>query len=370
MRPDKPRPDFPLFAHRNGQWAKKIRQQTYYFGTWDNPQAAHDAYLDQKEDLQAGREPSKGDGLTVRDLVNHFLTSKKRKLEAGELGERTYQNYYKNCERVLKAFGRTTHVANLRPTDFSRLRADFAKTHGPVALLGDITCTRVLFKYADDNFRIRVNYGQEFDKPSRSVLRRTRNSRPARMFTAAEIKALLAAAKPQLKAMIYLGVNCGFGNLDCARLPIGAIDFNGGWIDFPRPKTGIARRCPLWPETIKALTEAIGKRPAPITDSSDSVFLTKYKNTWEPKSTNDDPVGKEFTKLLKELDIHRKGVGFYALRHVFQTIGEKSRDKDAVRAIMGHASDGSDMSAVYNEEPVDDQRLQAVVAYIRKWLKS
>lgn len=368
MRPNKPYDGFPLTANGNGQWSKKINGRVHYFGVWDDPQAALNLFQEQRDDLYAGRTPGIGDGLTVIKLVNHFLTSKKRKREAGELGERSYQNYYKVCERVLKVLGKTTHVEKLRPSDFGRLRADFAKTHGAVALVGDITCVRVLFKFADDNFKARVNYGQEFDKPSRAVLRKARNDRPAKFLEAAEIKALLATAKPQLKAMIYLGVNCGFGNLECARLPIGAIDFNGGWINFPRPKTGIRRRCALWVETKAAIIDAIAKRPAPISSDDDAVFMTKQKNTWEPKSTSDNPVGKEFTKLLKELKIHRQGVGFYSLRHVFRTIGGKNRDLEAVRAIMGWADDTSDMATVYNEEPVDDERLIATSNYVREWL--
>ena len=37
------------------------------------------------------------------------------------------------------------------------------------------------------------------------------------------------------------------------------------------------------------------------------------------------------------------------LRHTFQTIGEKTRDDDAVRYIMGHAEASNDMGAVYSE---------------------
>ena len=57
------------------------------------------------------------------------------------------------------------------------------------------------------------------------------------------------------------GVNCGFGNGDCASLPLSAVNLDAGWIDFPRPKTGINRRCPLWPETV-AYAQKIATGPA------------------------------------------------------------------------------------------------------------
>jgi hypothetical protein len=121
----------------------------------------------------AGRTPdSNGEGLTARKLVNSFLNSKKRLLDSGEIRRSTFQDYYDNRERVLKVFGRATLVRSLRPIDFEHLWAKFAKTHGPVTLCGNITRTRVLFKYAGDTFDVRVKFGQSFKKPSRRVLRK------------------------------------------------------------------------------------------------------------------------------------------------------------------------------------------------------
>jgi integrase len=80
------------------------------------------------------------------------------------------------------------------------------------------------------------------------------------MFEAAEIRVMLAAAPAALKAMILLGINCGFGNTDVANLTVKNLDLKGGWCNYPRPKTGISRRCPLWPETVKAIKAALEPR--------------------------------------------------------------------------------------------------------------
>jgi hypothetical protein len=41
-KPDKPHPEFPLFAHATKRWAKKIRGRMYYFGPWEDPEGSLD----------------------------------------------------------------------------------------------------------------------------------------------------------------------------------------------------------------------------------------------------------------------------------------------------------------------------------------
>jgi hypothetical protein len=76
-KPGRPYPEYPLFTHPNGQWCKRIRGRPYYFGKWDDPQAALDRYLAEVDDLRAGRTPRKPtDGLRLHQLCNRFLTQK------------------------------------------------------------------------------------------------------------------------------------------------------------------------------------------------------------------------------------------------------------------------------------------------------
>ena len=74
--------------------------------------------------------------------------SKERLVDSGELSQRTWDDYHTICARVVRVLGPGRLVANLRPADFEKLRADFAKGRGPVTLHSDVTRARVLFNYA------------------------------------------------------------------------------------------------------------------------------------------------------------------------------------------------------------------------------
>jgi len=367
-KPKKPYPGFPLFPHATRRWAKKIKGKFHYFGPWDDPLGALQRFQQQRDDLYAGRVPrAQREGLTIRELLNRFLTVKKDLVEADELAPRTFADYHRTCQRIVDRFGKGRLVEDLASDDFERLRRHLTKNRGPVAIGNEIQRIRVVFNYAYNAGLVDkpVRYGPTFKRPSRKTLRKVRHERGSRMFEAEEIRSMLEEAAIQLKAMILLGINCGFGNADVATLPKSALDLKNGWVNYPRPKTGVPRRCPLWRETVEALREALKKRPKPKDPADDRlVFVTKRGMAWG-KDTSDNPVSKETAKLLKKLGIHRRGVNFYALRHTFETIGDESRDQVALDHIMGHARD--DMASVYRER-ISDERLKAVTDQIHQWL--
>jgi integrase len=381
-RPDKPYPDFPLFPHAAGVWAKKIRGKLYYFGPWADPDGALKKYLEQKDDLHAGRKPRPDpDALVVKDLANAFLNHKKAALDAGELSPRTWAEYKEASDLVVTHLGKQRLVADLDPADFASLRNKLARRWGPHRLGKAIQCARCLFKHAYDAGMIDrpVRFGPGFQRPSKKVIRLHRAARGPKLFTAEEVRALvegalvvgaegpeLVQAGPQLKAMILLGINCGFGNADVGLLPLSALDLDGGWADYPRPKTGINRRCPLWPETVAAVRDGLAKRPRPKAEEHEGlVFLTSRGGCWHT-GTTDNPLSHEVGKLLKGLGINgRNGLNFYALRHTFRTVADEAKDQPAADYIMGH--EVPHMSSVYRET-ISDARLRAVADHVRGWL--
>ena len=136
---------------------------------------------------------------------------------------------------------------------------------------------------------------------------------------------------------------------------------------FPRPKTGIDRRCPLWPETIQAIQRSISLRPRPATpDVADLVFLTCLGRQWS-EGEESSSLTQKTKKLMAAVGIKRLGVGFYALRRAFETIGGESMDQISVDFIMGHAPASNDMAAIYRQR-ISDERLRFVTDQVRAWL--
>jgi integrase len=366
-KPAKPYTDFPLFAHAVGYWAKKIRGKLHYFGKWNDPDAALAKYLEQKDALHAGRLPREdSEGVTIHALANHFLNQKQTLVDVGELSPRTWTDYKEACDQIVAEFGKRRLLDDLNPDDFASLRNKMAKRWGPHRLGKVIQCIRCVFKYAYESGMIPApcRYGPGFKRPSKKTMRLERAKQGPRMFEADELRRILGAAGTPLKAMILLGINCGYGNSDCGNLPLSALDLDGGWVDYPRPKTGIARRCPLWPESIHAIKEALANRKEPkAKEDSGLVFITKPGGGWA-KDVADSPITKEMRKLLDSLEIdgHRN---FYTLRHTFRTVADEAKDQPAVDFIMGHES--PHMSSVYREK-ISDERLQAVVDHVRGWL--
>jgi integrase len=365
VKPERPEGESTLFWHQSGRWAKKVRGRLVYFGRGSYADAL-DLYKSQAADLHAGRNPSdtRDDTLTVYLLCGKFLATKLADVKTGELSQRSLEDYSATCKRIIKAFRKDRAVSDLGPDDFEGLKKRMAKTWGPVRLGNEMNRVRIVFSYGYKNRLIDrpMVFGEGFKRPSRRVLRKHRAEQGMKLFEAEEVRRMLEDAGQPLRAMILLGINCAFGNSDVATLPLSAPDLDAGWLTYHRMKTGISRRIPLWPETVKALREWLAQRKSPAEPKyAGAVFITKYGKSW---SIEGRALSNETRKLLDSLGIngHRS---FYALRHTFQTVADEAGDFIAVRRIMGHAS--NDIADVYRER-ISDERLKRVTESVRAWL--
>jgi len=391
-KPSKPYPSFPLTAHNNGQWCKKIRGKVHFFGVWTDPQAALDSYLQAAADLHAGRQPSSAtlpsDTLTVKDVCNHYLTHQLQRVEAGEIGCLWFDNCRCTIQDFARYVGSGRPVCHLAPDDFRQYRHKLAtkglsgkKGLGVHALNRSITIVRGMFSYAYELglIELPMKYGGVFDRPSATLKRKSRiaseRENGKQLFQASEILSMINAAGEAVRAAILLAINGGLGGNDCACLPLVAVHLEEAVLEFDRPKTSIERVVPLWPETVEALRKALSCRPKPIDSEAEKlVFLSKHGSPWIrqtvyrkegagiDKVVVSSDLRLEFDAILRRLGLKRKRIGFYTLRHTFRTWADESRDQHAIHRIMGHSIPG--MSGVYVER-IELSRLRAVVEIVR-----
>src|SRR5262249_9549067 len=158
------------------------RGKLYYFGYWKGKQAAPwqaalDKYQEQRDDLHAGRTPRvSSDGLTLRDLCNRYLTSKRHRLDSGEITPRSFHDNYESCALLIGQCGKDRLAVDLAADDFERLRAALAARYGPHRLGNTITRIRAVFKYGYEAGLLDrpIRYGPDFRGPSKKVLRLNR----------------------------------------------------------------------------------------------------------------------------------------------------------------------------------------------------
>lgn len=337
-------------------------RRTHYFGSWsDGWKLALERYLETKDDLYAGRKPRQrsADGHRVYDSMQLFLHDKRALVDSGELSERTWEDYKGSCQRIVAKFGKHRQIEDLRPDDFAELRAELAENRTLSSLGNEVGRIRAVFNHLKGSGVItEIGWGNQFKKPSAKVLRVERSKKGPQDIPARVIVCAAGAASDAMSAMILLGINCGLGNTDCAKISMNNIDWSESWLNYPRPKTGVDRRAKLWPETMAALRSVYNAEQA------DPLFVTKYGRSWEGAGRA-CPISAEFRKTLKLVGCYREGHAFYSLRRTFQTVAEESGDFPAISMVMGH-DDGS-MATRYRQR-ISDARLERVAETVRQWL--
>ena len=234
---------FPLTLHPTGQYCKKIRGRIYYFGK--DKQEALRRYYEQASALHTGTSESAllPDKLTLESLCNLYLDHQLARAKAGEIQERQYREQKPRLRAFADFIGRARLVGDIKTIELLNYRKKrIEDKRAPVTINNELAVIKAMFHWAEQSEII--DRGPRLDAvkkiPRKKVARQT--------FSPDDVRKLLAAANVQMKAMILLGLNCGFGCTDCTELRWDNLDLAAGRVHFPRPKTGVDRNFILWPK--------------------------------------------------------------------------------------------------------------------------
>ncbi len=274
--------------------------------------------------------------MTLKQLCDMYLKYQYSKLQANNLTARHHNDQIDSLNKLMSFLGHSRKIKSISTLDLQNYKRKLQKSYGSVCRLNlHISIMKALFHWARKN-DILANI------PNIDAISRGKIVHQERFtFNSEQITKLLSAADVKMRAMVWLGLNCGFGCTDCSELKWTDLDLVNARVKLPRRKTGISRDLPLWPETVEALEkiQRIGKLVF-YTSRGNSYIQTLLKNdgNGNGKYTTLNTITTKFSRLIKKsgLDVP-KGTGFYALRRTAATIAARSGDPFAVQRLLGHA---------------------------------
>lgn len=240
---------FPLTRHPTGQYCKKILGKIYYFGS--NKKEALQSYLDQVTFLHGydnNSQISANGNMSLKQLCDMYLKYQHTKLLAKNLSARQYNDQIVSLNKLMDFLGQNCKIKNISTLNLQNYKRRLQKHYGSVCRLNlHLSIMKAMFHWAKKNDILK-------NIPNIDAISRGKVVHKDRFtFNSEQINRLLVFADIKMKAIIWLGLNFGFGCTDCAYLKWTDLDLANGRVKLPRRKTGIYRDLPLWLETVKSL---------------------------------------------------------------------------------------------------------------------
>jgi len=327
---------FPLTLHPTGQYCKKIKGKIRYFGT--DKKKALEKYLAQATYLHGAQslvQKTINDKMTLKQLCDLYLHYQNSRILVGDITAKHYNDLQYSLGGFMDFLGQGCRIESISTLDLQNYKRKLQSSYASVDRQNlHIGLMKAMFHWARKNDVLESIPNIDAVSKDRVV------HKEMYTFNQQQIGKLLSTADVKMKAMIWLGLNCGFGCTDCSRLQWKDIDFKNNRVKLARKKTGVGRNLPLWPETIKSLKE--------VPKSGSFVFITSQGHPWirttattndngEPKYICDNRISTKFSRLMKKVGIKApKGTGFYSLRRTAATIAARSGDPFAVQRLLGH----------------------------------
>ena len=266
---------FPLTLHPTGQYCKKINGKLYYFGS-DKKQAL-EKYLNRATylhgDQRAVQKKSNGD-VTLKQLCDLYLKYQLSKVQANDLTARHHNEQINSWSKFISFLGPSCKMNEISTLDLQNYKRKLQRAYNTAHRMNlHISIMKAMFHWAKKNDVL--DSIPNIDAVSRGKIKYKQRL----IFTSKDTHRLLSVADAQMKAMIWLELNCGFGCTDCSELKWSDVYLANGRIKLARKKTGIPRDLPLWPETIVALEKIPRKGKLVFYTSRGNPFIETFLKT-------------------------------------------------------------------------------------------
>ncbi len=385
--PPKLPPNCPLSLHPKGYQARIAGKTRWIAGKvpLDQALAAYHrkaaALVTKVQPMAEPKPPKPNERVTLEHILNRWLIDCRNDVVSGDLRVGTYGQYRRSARRVNKLVGHWL-VEDVNPEMVRDLYSKLAAAHTPDAAKRAIVHLRTCCQHAaEQGWCGLVRVGT---KTIRRLARRAGATMRWKLYTPAQVRTILAELDKQigesdgrrvptltqLRAMILLALNGGFGAMEVSELKKSEVDLAGGWLRHARGKTGAPHLVPLWPETRAALEPVLAQRPG-----DDLLFRTREGNPWcrveaamkggkVHKPVANDNVAYQFTQLVGPLGLKVRGQNFYKLKHLASTTADGAKDPHATFALFGHKLPGAKSHYV----EVSPERIAAVAEHVRRVL--
>ena len=327
---------FPLTLHPTGQYCKKIKGKIRYFGT--DKKKALERYLAQATYLHGAQsllQKASNGKMTLKQLCDLYSQYQHSRVLADNLTPKHYSDQIGSLNRLMSFLGQGCKIESISTLDLQNYKRKLQSHYASADRLNlNISDMKAMFHWARRNDVLETIPNIDAISKGKIV------HKEMYTFNSEQIKKLLSAADVKIQAMIWLGLNCGFGCTDCGKLEWKDLDLKNGRVRLPRNKTGTRRDFPLWPETIQALKELPRSGQLVFYTSEGHPWVTtvvKTKSNGEREYTSVNRITPTFSRLMKKVGMHvPKGTGFYALRRTAATMAARSGDPFAVQRLLGH----------------------------------
>ena len=400
--PPKVKKSFPLFAHKGGQWAKKIAGKRYYFGSWRTDPTGELALAEWHQrdaGIRSGTDQLRADvatgDLTVLEMCKRVMKAKHDELLAGRLADETYRDYTAELQCLADLVGPYAKAAAMRPEHFAKAMVHLRDVRklGTHRLATSIRYIRAAFNFAAKSGWIPAPiFGPVFRPPSTDPDaiavekgRKGGDTEDEPIYTPEQIAWMLANAPRQMRAIIMLMLNTGMGASDVAKLRWRNIQ--GERLTLRRGKNGIRREAYLWRRTRDALDDVKKlkhTKKALSTEGNDAhVFLTRHGLPYVRRTRVMDggklvktkfanAIATNIGKLVRKAKAkgvipEGKKLSAYNFRHSYRTAADNCVDLNAVLRTMGRKLYGQS-DARYVRGPFKLRRLKTVALTVKKIL--